>query len=448
MSKVNTLLKFYTDVLASVKVKDVEDGLLSLTYGSGDEVVNEPCMNNGLRLCLPTEARLKSGNWDGLMAFHPLSEDLLRGESDVLKFLMLTTRFNLQMVIAELMSELMSIAVNTEIHETLSQRQAKFLMSMGDVNHKTEAALQKVLKHHHHQLISIHLKRDYKLDGVSYRRAAVVSFPILDELKSEGTKIYDVNVGSAKNKRNILALFEFIFEGALPKEGGLWAFPTNSSTAPYFVALMKAFSTVGGHLNSLVHLYRKFLDDPQTLKADYSWAESLDHLEQWSSAIPVLPGNEGAMKKGETSTPAQASQAKASTSSDKKVSWRDAVSSVANQNRLPQEQSTVITPQPAYAAQPAPQRPAVQSTPDGKVSWNSVRPNQPYPSTTPPAPPAHAVMPMHNPFKPNNGYAQPGQHGQPQYGQPQYGQPQYGQPQHTPAPAYGQPYYGPQGSSV
>lgn len=82
MSKTQPLLDFYTDLLHSLNIVDVADGRLSLKVPNEDgEYTDLHCLSNDKRVVLPTDAILRSGSLDGMIAFHPLSENLLRGKA-------------------------------------------------------------------------------------------------------------------------------------------------------------------------------------------------------------------------------------------------------------------------------------------------------------------------------------------------------------------------------
>ena len=298
MSKASSLLSFYTELLSSLHIEDVGEGKLSLVFPGedGDQTV-QPCLSNDKRLTLPVPHLLKSGQWEGMLAFHPLSENLIRGESEVIKFLRRIVRFQLASVASQVLTELMDIAATPERHKELKPTQAEYLRQVPNANEKCVKALTKILEKHFDQLINVYLKRSGTLHGKDFRRVAAVSFPIWDELNSPGSKVYDVDCGSAKNKKTIAALFEFVFPN--PDDLNAWSAASNDSVAPYFHALMSCYALNAKHLNALVHKYRKHLQYPDLLRVNLDWVEHLDNLSQWKTAIVPLPGNEGAVMKGE-----------------------------------------------------------------------------------------------------------------------------------------------------
>jgi hypothetical protein len=427
---------FYADLLGSLNVHDVGDGLLTLKFPVGDgEYSEKPCTSNGKRLTLPTDALIRNGKWEGLLAFHPLSENLLRGESEVLKFIRTMVRFRLSSTASQLFAELMGIAADPSRHKDLKPTQAEFLKSVQHANDKTETIVNtKLLTRHFDDLLNIYLKRGGQFKGEEYRRVAAVSFPIWDELKSKGKMIYDIDCGSVKNKKTIASLFEFIF----PKtdDQNYWSAASNETVAPYFQALMQCYAKVAKHLNSIVKKYKKHLQYPEMLTIPLDWEDGLQHLSDWKALIAPLPGNEGATMKGEREADSAAQVAAAKPRGHS--SFVPPVGNVADQRVTPdvddtppwEEQPAKDIPKVAspYAAPAAAEAPKETST--GKVNWRDYMKARQQAPTPPPAIGGYGQpAPMPQPFSPpaypgyqNQGYPQQRQQwgGQPGY-QPQGG---------------------------
>lgn len=325
--KVESLLDFYRDVLASLNIQTDDQGLLSLVLPmtDSDEPFVRPCAVNDKRLALPIPERLRTGDWDNMVAFHPLSEHTLRGESEVFQYLRTSVLFKLRSMTSQLMSELLALAIDSDRHASLTPKQAEYLTLVPDANEKTLKALTRILKGHFHDLINIYMQRQAVHGKTEYRRVAAVSFPIWDELTSKGSKVFDVDCGSVKNKRTLEALFEYIFDN--PDEPDAWSYGSNANVAPYFQALMGCYHKVAQRLNGLIHKYRKYLDNDKALRADLDWYGDMQELEKWKAAIPALPGNMGAAMKGEREPEAAEEPAR----SPKHRSWQPDPSQIAQQ---------------------------------------------------------------------------------------------------------------------
>ena len=440
MSKVNQLNDHYRKVLGSMSIFADADGLLSLLVNDINvgESNTVPCTialageKEQRRLVMPTQERLSSGKWDGVVAFHPLSENMLRGESDVIKLMRKMVLFRVQMVTAELMMQLMTIAANPETHAELSPRAAEFLTLVPEADASTLKGISKLLDHHLDKFVSIYLKRNGVHKGVEYRRLGVVSFPIWEELNTKGSKVYDQEMGSARNKKTIAALFAYIFPN--PEDTDAWTFGVNADVAPYYVALLTAYHHLIQVLNARSWVHRKHLQGVDVLRIDDEFFKEMDQLPLWKDAIPPLEGNRGATAKGEKEQqPAQVSVQAPQHSYAQQAMQAAAVVGSGDGGQSVQPTPAYHQPAPAVTVgqpvQPAPayHQPAPQPQPAaGGVDWRSIRLarqtqtpgmvgyQQPQQPVYPPQQPVYGQQPIYPP-------------------QPAYGQQAYPQP-----PVYGQ----------
>jgi hypothetical protein len=358
-----------------MNIVDVSDGRLSLKVpNENDEYSETPCLINGKRVVLPTDAILRAGTLEGMIAFHPLSEHTLRGESEIIKFLRKMIKFRLASVSSQLLIELMCIAADPEQHEDLSPRQAAYLQSVPDANDKTVKALSKLLQTHFDDLFNVYLKRPDDRDNDTFRRVAAVSFPLWDELNTAGSKVYEVECGSVKNKKTIAALFEYVFPN--PEGPDEWSVGSNNGVAPYFDSLMKCYLGIGRHLAKLVYKYRKYLDHPDLQRSTLDWEEGLDNLDRWKILIPPLPGNEGALAKGEKEAVPAAPKSRS-------PGFRPDFQSAANQTTTASPEVVDTPPwevQPEPAIQPtASAMPPVNLDSGAGLNWRDVMQHRPAP---------------------------------------------------------------------
>jgi hypothetical protein len=250
---------------------------------------------------LPLKQHLKEGTWTGMVPFHPLSENSLRGESEIIKFLTKTIRFRIAFVGAQLAQTLMDIAADPEHQKALTTKQADYLKSVPGANEKTAKVMAKLLTEQFDNLVSIYLKRDGKYAGHDYPRVAVVTFPIWEEMTSKGTKICGVETGSNKSKQSIAAIFDYVFQASQPE---VWNSGSSDNAARYLHALLSSYVKIASHLNGLLYHYRKHVEHVDLLRCDLTWDEQLKSLSDLKHAIPPLFGNDGAPAKGEKAAPA------------------------------------------------------------------------------------------------------------------------------------------------
>lgn len=283
--------QLYKAIAEALGLVSDDEGLLS--FVGEDELI--PAMVGGERLALPTAERLRSGDWHGVMAFHPLSEHVLRGESPVLKKIRAGINLRLAIVLRSLMSQFTELGADTSRHAKLSPKASELLSAIKDVDDKSVAAMEKIIEVTREggpqKVVSIYLKRGGVLKDQKYSRVAVVSFPILEAFnEGDGTHILGVKV-RRKDHAAFQALFEYILPGSEDLE--TYSAGSKSADAPYFDALMHAFYNVAKRLNEVVRIHKKQLDNADELTTDVSWIESFADLSVYRDVIPPLNGNMG-----------------------------------------------------------------------------------------------------------------------------------------------------------
>lgn len=288
------LIGSYRELLETLHVHTNEGSdLLSFVISTDELEHSVPLMVNDKRLALPTQEVLASLKNGDVMAFHPLSEHTLRGESEVIKWLKENITFNVSYTLTNLILSLSELSVSSDQQKKTTSKQSEFLKIASNANDKTHAAINKLLTKHNDRLVNLYNKRDGVKGDETFRRLVVVNYPILEELEKPGTKVYDVEMGSKKNKETVKAIFEYVINPQVDYSAG-----SNSDVAPYFIGLINYYAGYLTHLNSLVHTYRKFIPDSKYLKIDNmdAFDAFMDDtiLTKYKRAIPALEGNIGA----------------------------------------------------------------------------------------------------------------------------------------------------------
>lgn len=286
-----TILELYRAILAANDFVVGDDNRVSYVIGTE----KAPAMCNGKRIVLPTPEVLSNPDWENCIAFHPLSEAIIRGESPMIRKLKVAAMARITTVTTQLLTDLLGMAVDTDYHKKLSPTQSEFLSIIGPVNADTLKKLDNLMDvitiDGERRLMSLYIKRGGEYKKKSWQRVAVVDFPLVEQLKSEGTKAYDVNMGSLKNKKAILALLNYILPDVEVPEA--YSYGSNSLAAPNLHALLHAFVKIAKKLNKITHLFRKHLDNPDQLHIALDFADHIDDLAQYRDLIPSLQGNEG-----------------------------------------------------------------------------------------------------------------------------------------------------------
>ena len=232
-SSLPPLVDLYKAILVSMGCV-IEDEMVSFSAPDG----NIPITIDNKRLVIPTTDVLRASRWNEWIAFHPICESVVRGESPVLKRTRVIANLRLNTVLTILLQELLGIAADVSRHSQLSPGQLAMLSEIPDASQKTVDALDKVLdavsSEGSKTLVSIYLKRGGVIDKQKYRRSAIVTFPILEELESETSEVYGVKM-SKKDKATLRALFNWIIPKAAVGETSMeYSYGSSSDVAPYF----------------------------------------------------------------------------------------------------------------------------------------------------------------------------------------------------------------------
>ena len=372
MSKQQELLDFYKSVLKAVSIEEVSNGKLSdvdYTFsedGSRQKEVS-PQLIDGKRLVLPTQEFLKRPNWDECIPFHPYSENILKGESDIIKFLKRRMVVKLNVMTCDLLNVMMYIAQDPEVQRELSEEQAQYLTKVDKATDSTYNRLISLLDEASNDILGIYLTRlDSSKEGIS--RKATLTFPLYKAIcDSTDTKVMGVDLKVKKNKELIKNLIEYIFPDIEDKDS--WSVGSNA-TFPYFDSLVSLFDKVSIRLSYLTRLYSDYTPKGDVEAVDNSgWVDMLSQMDKYKSVIPPLTGNIGAtgLKEKTTTAPMKPTV---------KPSMSEYTSRKSETEEPPWDdprQDHVPTP---------PNVQHVEQRSDGKVSWNQVKPPtamMPYP---------------------------------------------------------------------
>jgi hypothetical protein len=289
------IIELYESMLKSVNFVVDDNHMVSYVIGNN----KVPVQVSGKRLILPVHDVLSNPDWATTIAFHPLSEAIIRGESPVFRKLKIAVLSRLTTVATCLVTELMGIAVDHDYHKKLSPTQNEFLDLIPNVKEETLTKLEKLLDvvsiDGDHRFVNMYIKRGGEWKGKKYQRVCVVDFPLMQELKSEGTYACGVNLGSLKNKKAITALMNYVLPDT---EGETYSFGSNSLAAPNLHALLTSFAKIAAKLNKVTKLFHKHLDNPAELHIELGFEKFIGDLAQYRDMIPSLTGNEGDLGDG------------------------------------------------------------------------------------------------------------------------------------------------------
>jgi hypothetical protein len=269
-------------------------------YSEDGTTVKYPMQIEKKNVLMPTQQNLSNMNPETEIAFHPLNENPIKGESAVLAKLRhaIATRINYSTM--TILTGLLSLANNKEAHRKLSPEQSELLSVLKDVSDTTVESFVRLVTASlpnglQNAFVKFYLRRGGKLNDVTYSRCSMVSFPFYEDLVAgKDSRIYK------KDTAVLLKLFEFMFPRIATAEA--YSVGSDSQVAPYTDAFFRSLIELIGSINNMVDMYGDFLEDKDRLKIEAEWAEELPHLQEMVKEIRMIPrqvGSDGSEKRSD-----------------------------------------------------------------------------------------------------------------------------------------------------
>ena len=281
-------LELYNGLLDSLSLpRDENNQVLKLAGG-------DPIKIGKKVLVALSQEVLDTNEWEGKIAFHPLSEDILMGQSPIIHFLQRAVRVRLTNLVLTCMGDLMTLACSPELQAAAGDPDvAKYLDAGRNVKTSTVATWEKFMKRIRDAEtgddipLKVYLSREASLaDGTKYLRVATIGLPILEGKDDDDQMLWGIKFQSKKEKFAVAGLLETIIGDEL-------SFGSNSC-APYFHALITAYVTIAKRIDKIQRSMKKV----NKWKAmNFTWAKLLDDLESFEREIPPLEGNQGVLIK-------------------------------------------------------------------------------------------------------------------------------------------------------
>lgn len=358
------ILTLYKSVLEAGGLVVDPDGFVSANGTLMGGNTNTPVMVNGKRLVLPTAYHQSDPNKENKILFHPLSENILRGESEIITKFRSVLAIKLNFSFASIIAGLLDIAASVETHKRLSPDQAEVLSVAKDADETmqgvfTQLCIKCISGENDASFVKFYLKRAGVIGGKKYSRAGIISFPFYEELKKDQETYYGIKLRK-KDRATLLALMEYIMPNIDKPEA--YNRGSDSEVAPFFDALMKTFMGVASKINDIIELFKDKIEGAEVLITSSDWVDVFDNLACMISEIRKIPmqsGNEGEVKKTEVAQPQAAQQAPA-------LAYQPAP--VAQPIYQPQVQQIPPWQQQQQVAQP----PTVGKNSDGSIDFQSI----------------------------------------------------------------------------
>jgi hypothetical protein len=290
------LIDLYTSILKTANLICSDDGFISVQIAD----TTQPAMLKGKRLVLPLPMHLSNAKKDDIVIFHPLSEHISRGESDVLEKFRSMLNIRLNYTIGILGYQLLLIAASTGEHAKLNPDQSEFLSKVKNADEKTIETFAKLMAAMPTSqtvkcFTSIYLKRGAMLHDKKYPRAGIVGFPLYKELTTTEGDVFGVKV-RVKDRATFISLLEYMFP--MIAEPNAYSYGTISEVAPFLHALMQTVLKLASPLNDLLVLFQNKMEGSEELLFEDEWVETFENLGVMVPEIRKIPtqnGNEGAV---------------------------------------------------------------------------------------------------------------------------------------------------------
>lgn len=295
MKKIDLVGELYVPLLAALHIEPDENGILHRKHRESVKV----CEVNKRKLVLPTNENLKSLSMEEYVFFHPLSENIARGDSAIYNYLKLALTLRVNYTIMGLASLLLEVAQDKTLDGKLKSHQLGLIEALPSVDAKT-------LKHMTNGYIntdldkkvffSVYNKRNGKIDGTSYNRVAVVRFPLIEQLKDPTNSEYWSGIKGIRKAdyANFLNLFNYM----LPEWDveNKYSGASDSMEAPSFHALVMSFLKVMTRLNKVMADFADVVDVTDLIANNLDVVESaMNNLARYVNIISPLEGNTGEM---------------------------------------------------------------------------------------------------------------------------------------------------------
>lgn len=295
--KLNSLNAVYAKLAHAIGMSTNESG--NLIHTTPDGVSQEVRVEN-LPVQLPTMENTRDHN-PNIVIFHPLSENVLLGESPVIREFRAFMMDNLHALILETVDTMIKIAQDADVVAQLSPTQAELLKSAAGADENTIKNWKSIMRRAEsrgsvNRVITIFLKRGGEVNGKVYKRAAIVNFNLYNELTDGKLNIFGVKI-----RKMDASLYTKVIEAIIDDVAIIdkYSVGSDSLVAPYFDALVKAYAGVLKTINRVTWNLRKPIKELKGVdlhvKDDFS--ELLEDLLQYRDILPSLRCNDGTRTK-------------------------------------------------------------------------------------------------------------------------------------------------------
>lgn len=310
------LLSFYSSILSLGKMGVDENGFVYLDNSDNKLPVTVKLNGRADRLVLPTVTNLHNSDKGNFIFFHPLRENAVRGESEIISFFRKMINLKVIATLSILIEQILTLGTTPEYQTKLTSDQAVLLSVIKDADGKTLDFWNKIV----HKIsydktstrpVSIYLRKHGSLKGTKYFCLGICTFPLYEGLSKaelDGSKEF---LG-IKCRAKDIAIISSLMREIIPNIGNpddYYRAGSNDKNSSHLCALLKTTLLMAKPLNKITELLykgRSYLPkvekDEMYAKLYFitSWENTLDNLDKLEKEIlliPMQPGNEGSVSK-------------------------------------------------------------------------------------------------------------------------------------------------------
>ena len=306
MSSTKPLLDFYKGILSFSSMRVNNLGYVECVLADQSAM----CMIGGKSLIFPTEERLQRFDFEKELIFHPMTESIVRGESEIQEKLRDSFTSKVNISIYFLFLKLLEIAKDPARHITLDPDQSELLAIVKNVDQKcydnfTSLGLE-VLKGRmvDYRFVDMRLKRSGRYKDKQVDKLGVVFFPFYEKLQ-----LKDVTKLRVRDIEVIKSLYNYVFN---MKEEDAYNRPCHGTgTPPYLTSYLYAGAALVTPINDMYERFRNtFTGEEAELMSSYTfdldWFDTLTNIESLLPIVSRISGgqaNMGKIEEKETAAP-------------------------------------------------------------------------------------------------------------------------------------------------
>lgn len=264
----------------------------------------EPVLVKKMRLAFPTPEMLKNKDARDVMIFHPLKEDVVKPETDILDTLRNSLNSRLNVTACWIGLALLTLAASDDEAQKMNMDQHDLLSKVKNVDQSVIDDFKKILDamkldSKTRTAVNVFLKKGgtihdktHPQDGEKFTALGIVKFPLYQELiesleSADKPEVFGVKLKSKKNRDILIALFKYMF----PKIDTPfhYSFGSSSMIAAFSDALLQTTARIAAPMNQVVELFDNLLGDPEEMKIPCEWMPVFQNLGTMMNEIRMVP---------------------------------------------------------------------------------------------------------------------------------------------------------------